>query len=538
LKKTLFFLALALLVAQWCNAASPSPTVTPTPTATLKIPLLNMNQSELSSWPFGVDKLEQAFNAAMTKIDAAITDINTAITDIDAAIVEINAASAALLQTLQSGLLPASDGPYLYVADISYQNVTMQRLSATNDTPPVRIITVTFGNFSQAPTEVAVDSHGNVFTDDNQNWDLLFYLNSQGAPATGESFITPHRIVGTFNAVNQEDYWYFGSSNSGAGLGLAVDSRDTVWATPSYGSDAIIGYTTSQAGDVTPAFVLDISADITQQQGLFIDAHDNFWLAGRCINYSYVPCIAEYPPDTTPGVTASAPTKLIVDTVGDDNTQLGSGNDPVVPQQVSLDPTGNIWVTTPAGAISCSGEIDDVIYSPDGNTSDFSGNSTSQAPIVGPTTITWYEVGQPGNLGTTTDVDGVYTPLGLLTSGTIDHATGAVTLHFSSPPDGIYPYIFIDYTGLTTCNGALEFDKNASGDAAPIASIAGDQTGLSSPTGIAIAPNGDVWIADTGMSGVGKWSAGHTGNLAPDAVLNTQNTSKTQISEPFWLVIK
>lgn len=76
----------------------------------------------------------------------------------------------------------------------------------------------------------------------------------------------------------------------------------------------------------------------------------------------------------------------------------------------------------------------------------------------------------------------------------------------------------------TGSDAILIFPNTATGNVAPSASIAGKSTALSSPTGITFDAGGDLLVANSGNNTVTTYAPGATGNIAPTATLGGAST--------------
>jgi hypothetical protein len=82
----------------------------------------------------------------------------------------------------------------------------------------------------------------------------------------------------------------------------------------------------------------------------------------------------------------------------------------------------------------------------------------------------------------------------------------------------------------------LEFAPSAHGNAAPVATVAGNATGLIEPAGIATDNDGRVWVADDGIPySIKEFSSHAKGDVAP---LATISGSKTLLDVPIGLVVR
>jgi len=74
--------------------------------------------------------------------------------------------------------------------------------------------------------------------------------------------------------------------------------------------------------------------------------------------------------------------------------------------------------------------------------------------------------------------------------------------------------------------GIAVYDRGATGDVAPIATISGSNTQISQPNGIAVDGSGKIYVANFGgpNSSITVYSPGSNGNVAPIAVISGPNT--------------
>jgi hypothetical protein len=82
-------------------------------------------------------------------------------------------------------------------------------------------------------------------------------------------------------------------------------------------------------------------------------------------------------------------------------------------------------------------------------------------------------------------------------------------------------------------NSITEYAAGATGNAAPIATISGSQTGLSGPTGIAIAGS-QLWVSDANTNTLEDFTAGANGNVLP---IETISGSRTLLDHPQGLFL-
>lgn len=70
----------------------------------------------------------------------------------------------------------------------------------------------------------------------------------------------------------------------------------------------------------------------------------------------------------------------------------------------------------------------------------------------------------------------------------------------------------------------LEYAANASGDSTPSTTISGAATDLNFPSALALAPNGNIWVANFDGGSLLEFAAGASGNASPIAVINGAKT--------------
>ena len=105
-------------------------------------------------------------------------------------------------------------------------------------------------------------------------------------------------------------------------------------------------------------------------------------------------------------------------------------------------------------------------------------------------------------------------------SAIVDATTTDAATQASGPGAGIY----VSQAG----NQILVFAPDATGNAAPVRTIAGSNTGLSLPIGVALDASGNLYVANRMGAGVTVYAPGASGNVAP---LRTLTASGMQAAE-------
>jgi hypothetical protein len=79
-----------------------------------------------------------------------------------------------------------------------------------------------------------------------------------------------------------------------------------------------------------------------------------------------------------------------------------------------------------------------------------------------------------------------------------------------------------------SCPGSMGsitvYANGASGNVSPIATISGPATQLSNPYGIAINPDGNIYVVNACNASITVYASGSNGNVAPIAVISGSNT--------------
>jgi hypothetical protein len=85
------------------------------------------------------------------------------------------------------------------------------------------------------------------------------------------------------------------------------------------------------------------------------------------------------------------------------------------------------------------------------------------------------------------------------------------------------------FVANTSADSVTEYAEGATGNTAPVALIAGSATGLSFPHGVAVDSAGHLFVANSGADSVTEYAEGATGNTAPVATISG---SATGLSSP------
>jgi len=189
------------------------------------------------------------------------------------------------------------------------------------------------------------------------------------------------------------------------------------------------------------------------------------------------------------------------------------------PFGIALDGAGNIYVTN----IS----IDAIIIYAAGA----SGNATPPDTIGGPGNTAGVRIPRgialdgAGNIYVANEGNSTIT---VYAAGASGRATPMVTIAggntgLSSPSgiarDGAGNIYVINHAASFSGGSITVYAAGATGNATPVATIAGDNTGLSFPVGIALDGAGNIYVANFSNSTITVYAAGASGNATPMATI-------------------
>jgi hypothetical protein len=155
--------------------------------------------------------------------------------------------------------------------------------------------------------------------------------------------------------------------------------------------------------------------------------------------------------------------------------------------------------------------------------------SVATAPATGvadPTQPLTPASGQTDNVGTTTTTFKAGSTAGsAVVTATSAPVSASVNITVQSPSRPLY-------VANSGNNSITIYAAGASGNVAPTATIAGSNTGLNNPVGIALDASGRLYVAQG--SAIVVFAAGASGNVAPIATITGSNTG---LSNGFFLAI-
>jgi len=163
-----------------------------------------------------------------------------------------------------------------------------------------------------------------------------------------------------------------------------------------------------------------------------------------------------------------------------------------------------------------------------------SGNATPMATIAGANTGLNVPVGialdGAGNIYVTNNLadQGIIT---VYAAGASGNATPTATIETGGIPGVTNLYgialdgagnIYVTKPGPNFSGGSITvYAAGASGNATPVATIAGDNTGLNFPLGIALDGAGNIYVTNWGTNSITVYAAGASGNATPTATITS-----------------
>ncbi len=437
----------------------------------------------------------------------------------------------------------------IYVANWPFGSITVYAAGSNGDVFPTAIITGSATGLAN-PTAIALDSRGNIYVanygDQAGAYSILVYpAGSDGnvKPSTTISGSRTGLAIPWGIAVGPGGKIYVGNLGSSVrdrkvrdsitvyapgsngnvapiatitgdrtGLnspgGIAVDSVGNIYVTndvvvSEQGDDKITVYAPGSNGNVAPKATL-FALGLGYPGGIVVDSHGNLYVANDGSTVGGVDAIIVYPPNSL------VPSKAIgLETALDQ------------PSGITVDGSGTIYVTNQENG---NGRLDSVNVYPPGRYA----RGAPSAAIVGAHT----KLAQP--YGIATDSRG---NLYVANAEGGPHSRGSITIYPTRSKGNVAPSAIVngnptsDNTGLNSPSGvALDSSRNlyvanvtggpdkngsitiypagSSGNVTPLATISDnpscapcDKTGLNSPQGVALDSSGKIYVANV-TSGV------------------------------------
>ncbi len=418
----------------------------------------------------------------------------------------------------------------IYVANYCTSSVTIYAKGSKGNSPPTAVIggskTGLYG-----PQGVALDSSGNIYvtgSNANNGYAASVFVYPPLGSSTGLLNEAPTATI----------------SGSDTGLtnpwGVALDASGNIYVADLSTASVLVypplASLPSQPGYpnlIPSASISGGETGLTNPIGIALDAIGNIYVTD----------------DGNAGASPPvSPSVFVVPALGSSSGPLneapaasisGSETGMIYPQGIALDSSANIYVADSGAASvyvysalgksvgplnespidSISGSITDLV-SPVGIALDSS--NTIYVADNGVNSVFVYAAGSNGNVApsaasiSTTTTTGLSSPQGIALNsiGNIYVADDGV---FGLGPGSVFVYA-----------------AGSNANAAPIASISGESTGLETPGGIAFDSSGKIYVADSGATSVFVYPEGSNGNVTPSATITGPDT---ELSYPFGIAV-
>ncbi|MGD0290937.1 MAG: NHL repeat-containing protein [Candidatus Binataceae bacterium] len=467
----------------------------------------------------------------------------------------------------------------IYISNSDSNTVTVYAATANGNVPPIAVIGGSNTRLAN-PIGIALDTSGKIYV-----------LNSAEYPKGNITVYAPLGI-GT-GILNEAPIATIAGPKTmlDDSAGIALDAHGEIYIANQLGGHAVRGqrsdrgmitiYAAGSDGNVAPIVTISGAATgLSFPIGIALDANGNIYVANSetANTKSYLPSVTVY----AAGSTGNAPPIAII---------AGANTGLSYPQGLAVDSSGNLYAEGYVSGVGYSVNV--YAAGSDGNVSpiariagadtgltgftgivvDSSGHLYVSNENGGPTghgSITVYPTGSSGDTAPIATITSNFTGLDYASGLALDSAgnihvtnefgsagqTGSVAIYPAGsyaigPPAATiagdqtglyYPYgIALDSSGnisvLNGDNAITEYPAGSAGNVTPNATITIDSSGNTNPTGIAMGASGKLYVANqgnvscnrqscrqTGAANVSVYSAGSDGNAKPSDVLRGLST--------------
>lgn len=407
----------------------------------------------------------------------------------------------------------------IYVTNTSTSTVTIYAANANGNVPPIAVIGGPNTSLAN-PTAIALDASGKIYV-----------LNSGEYPKG----IAVYPPLGTSSGILDEAPV---AAIAGAKTllddpaAIAVDPSGTIYVANELGGPVVRGepldhgrltvYAAGSKGNVAPIVTITgARTGLAYPLGIVLDSDDNIYVtntetANTGDDAQYNASITIYPA----GSTGDAQPVAII---------TGNDTDLDYPRAIALDSSRNIYVTGyvnglanaidiyPAGS---DGDVSPaaIIAGADTGLTDAaaialdSGGSLFVLNVYGGPanggSITVYPDGSGGDTVPTTTITSSFTGLESASGIAVDSSGKIYVAHESGGADG---------------DGSIAiYSLGSYATSPPIATIAGDNTGLSNPFGIGVDSNGNISVLNSDKA-ITVYPAGSAGDATPNSTINVDS---------------
>ena len=351
------------------------------------------------------------------------------------------------------------------------------------------------------PQGVALDSSGKI------------YVTNDGSDYGGTDTVTVYSAGSNGNLAPSST---IGGSNTGLDqpLGVALDASSNIYVV---GGGGVTVYPAGSNGNVAPSSIIDGSNTGLDPEGIAVGASGKIYVTNDAGGEGGNGTVTVYPAGSNGNLAPSS-------TIGGSNTGLNA------PAGIALDASGNIYVANgfglggqngpyratvyPAGSngnvapSSTIGDSNTYLYTPSGIALDASGNIYVANAFDNAVTV--YPAGSNANVAPTSTIGGPKTGLDTPVGIALD-AGGNI-------------YVANDGSAIGGNDTVTVYPAGSNGNVAPSSAIAGFNTGLNGPLGIALDASGNIYVTNDGGNTVTAYPAGSNGNAAPRSTIAGSNT--------------
>jgi sugar lactone lactonase YvrE len=408
-------------------------------------------------------------------------------------------------------------GGRIYVANFDTNTVTVYAASANGNVTPIAVIGGPNTRLAN-PTGIALDASGKIYVvngEEYRNGSITIYPPL----ATSTGILNEAPIATVAGSKTLLDNPTGIALDSQGKMYVANDLHVPVKQDKSFDRGRLTVYPAGSSGNIAPiATISGAKTGLALPRGITLDSDDNIYVANQYTANSgsdlkYYGSITIYPA----GSKGDAPPMAII---AGDNTGL------YFPQGIALDSRRNLYVTDdsvnvyPAGsngnvapAASITG-ADTGLVGPIGIALDSSGslyvlNSFGGTAQRGSVTV--YPAGSSGDTAPNATLTSNFTGLGSAVGIAVD-ATGTI-------------YVPYDLGGVGEHGSIAIYPAGGYATGPPIATIAGDNTGLDYPSRIAVDSIGNIIVLNSGNA-ITEYPAGSVGDVMPSTTLNIDPSGK------------
>jgi sugar lactone lactonase YvrE len=463
----------------------------------------------------------------------------------------------------------ASTTPAIFVTNLTPAAVTAYSLGSSGNIAPLASRTGL-----SLPEGVARDSSGKLYVANEAVASVTVYASGTNGNSSPISTIA--------------------GANTGliSPTGIALDSKGNIYVANAgslgAGSDGIIEYAARSNGNVTPtAIITGSSTGLADPRAIALDSTGNIYVANSGSQITGVDSVTVYPagsngnaaPKATitgtstrlkvpygiavgfgniyvanDGSTARTSDSVTVYTVGSHGnvapsaTITGSNTMLESPGGIAIDSGGNIYVTDDGGIYGHGRRDKITVYSPGSNGNVQPSNLLFSKSLKSPLGIA---VDSSGNLyvsndGSTeggVDTITVYPPNNMSASATIGSDTELNKASGITVDSGGNIYVTNQGSTVGGSDSVKIYPPGSYANVAPNATIAGSNTGLMLPFGIATNSSGSFFVANSaggpdGMGSVTVYPTRSKGNVAPSATIAGNSSSdNTGFNMPTGIVL-